>query len=392
VTDYRVRFHRPHQVGTELAGVARTLDSDHWDGAGAATKACEELLEQDFGCARALLTTSCTHALELAALLLDIKSDDEVIIPSFTFVSTANAFALRGAKLVFCDIRPDTLCLDEEQLGLLITERTRAIVPVHYGGIACNMNAICALAEGQGLAVVEDNAHGLGGTYRGRRLGTFGALATLSFHGTKNISCGEGGAIIVNDEALVDRAEMMHQKGTDRAQFLAGKVEEYTWQVLGSSYVMSEILAAMLLAQLEAASTITAARTTRWNRYHDELAEWAANEGVALPEVPPDCEHPAHLFAAVMPSAADRSTVIHHLAESGIQATSHYTPLHSSVMGHRVGSAPLGAPVTEHVSACLVRLPLYPDLNEQDQSFVIDELMKFRCQPNSDQPDHFVRT
>ena len=378
MNDYLVPFHRSHRVGTESSHVARVLNSDNWDGDHAATQACEDALERQYNTARVLLTTSCTHALELAALLLDIGPGDEVIVPAFTFVSTANAFALRGATLRFCDIRPDTFCLDEGQLGTLVNERTRAIVPVHYAGVACDMDSICAIADSSGIPIVEDNAHGFGGSYRGRSLGTFGSLSTLSFHGTKNISCGEGGAIVVNDEALVDRAEMMRQKGTDRAQFLAGKVDAYTWQVLGSSYVLSDILAAVLLAQLEAAPAIMAARITRWNRYHSELADWAQEQGVALPVVPSGCKHPAHLFTLLMPTAEDRSNVLQHLAQHGIQATWHYTPLHTAPMGRRAGTAPLGAPVAEQVAERLVRLPLYPDLDERAQSYVIDTLKGFR--------------
>ncbi len=379
MSSYRVAFHRPYLVGSEARHAVRALESDHWDGEGAATAACEQLLERELGVVRTLLTTSCTHALELAALLLELSPGDEVIIPSFTFVSTANAFALRGARLVFCDVRSDTLCLDESQLDRLMTSRTRAVVPVHYAGVGCAMDSICAVAQAHGVGVIEDNAHGLFGSYNGRSLGTFGSLATLSFHATKNITCGEGGALLINDDALVDRAEMIRQKGTDRVKFLAGKVDRYSWQVLGSSYVLSEILAEVLLAQLEARSEIAAKRTAVWQRYSDGLAGWAATEDVTLPVVPEGCVQPAHILPMLLPSAQDRTNLIGYLARRGIQATFHYTPLHTSTMGRKVGDAPLGAPVTEDVAARIVRLPLYTDLNVSDQDAVIDAVTSFRC-------------
>jgi dTDP-4-amino-4,6-dideoxygalactose transaminase len=341
------------------------------------TQRCQELLGRRHNGRPVLLTTSCTHALELTALLLGVGAGDEVIVPSFTFVSTANAFALRGARPVFVDIRPDTLNLDEAQLEDLVTPRTRAIVAVHYGGVACEMDAVCRIAERHGLAVIEDNAHGLFGRYFGRDLGTFGCLATLSFHHTKNVTCGEGGALVVNDVALVERAEMIRDKGTDRARFYRGEVERYSWQVLGSSFVLSDVLAAVLLAQLEGGATIQAKRHAIWTRYRDGLTDWANGQGVQLPVVPLHCEHPAHLFHLVLPSAGDRARVIDHLASRDIEATWHYTALHSSAMGRRVGSTPLGCPVAEAVASRLVRLPFYTNLSEGDQDRVIEAVTEF---------------
>ena len=376
--DVRIPFTRSFRAGNESAYVARALGRDAWDGDGAETRACETLLERDLGVGRALLTTSCTHALELAALALDISPGDEVIVPAFTFVSTANAFALRGARIVFCDIRPDIFGIDEQQLEALVSPRTKAIVPVHYAGVACAMDDIGAIARREGVAIVEDNAHGLYGTYRDRPLGSFGSAAAISFHGTKNISCGEGGALLVNDDALIDRAEMARQKGTDRAQFLAGKVPEYRWQTLGSSYVLSELLAAVLHAQLEARETITSQRMELWDRYARELVPWSEEQGIRLPVVPDDCRHPAHLFAVLMPTADDRRAMLQHLRRHGIQATFHYTPLHLAPMGERAGTAPLGAPVTEDVAARIVRLPLYAGMEKGDQEAVIEAVTRFR--------------
>lgn len=379
-TAYAVPFHRAYRVGGELAYVERALSGEHWGGDGPLTRECEELLELELGAPRVLLTTSCTHALELAGLLLDLSPGDEVIVPSFTFPSTANAFALRGARIVFCDIRPDTLAIDEQQLKRLVTERTRAIVPVHYAGIACEMGSVCEIAEAHGgIAVVEDNAHGLYGRYRGQYLGTFGSLAALSFHGTKNFSCGEGGALIVDDLELVARAEMVREKGTDRTRFVRGEVEFYGWQVLGSSYVMADILAGVLRAQLEARSDISAKRSALYTRYQAELDEWAQREGVRLPVVPVECEHPSHLFHLVLPTEVDRDRFVEHLASRGVQAVTHYLALHSSPAGRALGEAPLGAPVTENIAGRLVRLPLYTGLTVSEQDVVIAAVISYRC-------------
>jgi len=326
-----------------------------------------------------LLTTSCTHALEMAALLLDLQPGDEVIVPSFTFVSTINAFVLRGAKPVFCDVRPDTLNLDERKLEGLVTPRTKAVVPVHYAGVGCEMDAIGAIARAGGFAVVEDNAHGLYGQYRGRQLGTFGGLATQSFHETKNFTCGEGGALLVNDEAYVERAEILREKGTNRSRFFRGQVDKYTWVDVGSSYVLSDILGAMLLGQLEARDTIQDRRGKIWARYATELRAWAGSMSIRLPEVPLHCEQAFHMFYLVLPTLAQRTAFIAHLDANGVKAVFHYQPLHLSPMGERFGGRIGDCPVTEAVSDQLVRLPFYTELSEEDQGRVIEAVTSFRA-------------
>jgi dTDP-4-amino-4,6-dideoxygalactose transaminase len=310
----------------------------------------------------------------MTALLLDIKPGDEVIVPSFTFVSTVNAFVLRGAVPVFADIRPDTLNIDETRLEGLITPRTRAILVVHYAGVGCEMDAILALARRHHLAVVEDNAHGLFGRYRGRPLGTFGELATLSFHETKNVSCGEGGALLINEPAYGERAEIIREKGTNRAQFFRGQVDKYTWVDLGSSFLPSDLLAAFLLAQLESADLIQARRRRIWTAYQQELAPWAGREGVRLPVVPAHCEQPYHMFYLLLPSLAERQALIAHLKAQKIMSAFHYVPLHLSPMGLRFGGRPGMCPITEDVSDRLLRLPFYTDMTDGDQARVIAEI------------------
>ena len=353
---YRIPFNRPGLTGNELRYVADAITQGHAAGDGAFSRRCHAILEETLGAARVLLTTSCTHALEMAALLLDTKPGDEVILPSYTFVSTANAFALRGAKPVFADIRPDTLNLDESRLEELISPRTKAIVPVHYAGVGCEMDAILQIAARHGVAVVEDNAHGLYARYKGRYLGTFGALATQSFHETKNVICGEGGAIVLNDPGMVERAEILREKGTNRSRFYRGQVDKYTWVDLGSSYLMSDILAAFLCAQLEKHEQITAARKRVWDYYYKELSGWAAEHKVQLPYVPPHCEQPYHMFYLVMPSLHARQGLIEHLKSHGILSVFHYIPLHLSPMGARIRRA--SRPVSHHRAGR--RVPLAP--------------------------------
>lgn len=313
----------------------------------------------------------------MAALLLDIKPGDEVIVPSFTFVSTVNAFVLRGARPVFIDIRPDTLNLDEAQLERLITPRTRAIVVVHYAGVACEMDPILQLAAEYRTAVVEDNAHGLFGKYKQRFLGTLGCLATQSFHETKNLTCGEGGALLINDSNYIDRAEIIREKGTNRSRFFRGQVDKYTWVDLGSSYLPSEILAAFLYAQIEAREYIQAKRRQIWERYDAGLKEWAENFGVKTPSVPAHCEQPYHMYYLVLPSLEQRQALIRYLDELDINSVSHYQPLHLSEMGRHFGGKAGDCPVTEKVGDCLVRLPFYSGLTEGDQSRVIDSITEF---------------
>ncbi len=377
MTELSIPFNRPAVTGDELRYMHQAIAAARLSGDGEFTRRCSQILQQETGAARALLTTSCTHALDMTALLLDVGPGDEVVIPSFTFVSTVNAFALRGARPVFADVRPDTLNLDPELLPRLIGPRTRAIVAVHYAGVGCDMEAILDAAAGRGIAVVEDNAHGLFGKRNGRKLGSFGALSTLSFHETKNITCGEGGALIVNDPRYAERAEIVREKGTNRSQFFRGMVDKYSWVDLGSSYLPSELLAAYLLAQLEARERIQAARHRIWDRYARELAGWAQATGSRLPVVPPGCEQPAHIFYVLLPSLAARQRLIAHLRERGILAVFHYVPLHLSEYGRKVAAGALDCPVAADVADRLVRLPLYFALAPEDQARVIEAVHSF---------------
>ena len=372
-----IPFNRPGVVGTELTYIAEAFAAGQISGDGVFTRRCHALLQEILGAPKVLLTTSCTSALDMSALLLDVGPGDEVIVPSYTFPSTVNAFVLRGARPIFADIRRDTLNLDEALLPSLVTSRTKAMIPVHYAGVGCEMDAIGAIARNAGAAVVEDNAHGLFGRYRGRPLGSFGALATLSFHETKNVSCGEGGALLVNDPSLIARAEIIREKGTDRAAFFRGATDKYTWVDIGSSYLPSDILAAFLWAQLDAAEQIQQRRLGIWQRYAAHLASWASAHGVTLPHVPAHCEHPAHLFYMLMPSLEDRDGLISHLRQLGITSVFHYVPLHASPMGQRWAS-PGACPVTERISSCLVRLPFYTELDSDVQDAVIDAVMAYR--------------
>ncbi|MEO8593451.1 MAG: dTDP-4-amino-4,6-dideoxygalactose transaminase [Candidatus Solibacter sp.] len=377
--EYRIPFNRPGLIGDELRYMGDAITRGHAAGDGHYTKRCHELLESTLGVKRALLTTSCTHALEMAALLLDIVPGDEVILPSFTFVSTANAFVLRGATPVFIDVRPDTFNLDEGRLEELITARTKAIVPVHYAGVGCEMDAIVRIAGKHGVPVVEDNAHGLFARYKGRPLGTFGALATQSFHETKNVICGEGGALLLNDERLVERAEILREKGTDRSRFFRGQVDKYTWVDIGSSYLMSDILAAFLCAQLEGYARIAASRQRIWETYERQLADWAMEQGVRLPVVPTHCEQPHHMFYLLMPSLQARQRLIAHLRSRGILSVFHYIPLHLSPMGMKFGGRAGQCPNTERAGDCLLRLPFYNQLSEGEQAEVIASVRDFDC-------------
>jgi dTDP-4-amino-4,6-dideoxygalactose transaminase len=372
-----IPFNRPFLAGKESEFVQQAITERHISGDGLFTRRCHSLLEGKLGVAKALLTTSCTHALEMAALLLDIKPDDEVIVPSFTFVSTVNAFVLRGARPVFIDVRPDTLNLDESALEHLITPRTKAIVVVHYAGVACEMAAIMEIAERHGIPVIEDNAHGLFGKYKRKFLGTFGCLATLSFHETKNFTCGEGGALLINDPHLIERAEIIREKGTNRSRFFRGEVDKYTWVDVGSSYLPSDILAAFLYAQLEAREDIQARRKRIWDYYDQNLQAWALKHGVQLPFVPEHSDHPYHMFYMVLPSLAVRQSLIDYLNERKINSVFHYLPLHLSEVGRRLGGKEGDCPVTEQVSDRLLRLPFYCELTESDQARVVDTIKEF---------------
>jgi dTDP-4-amino-4,6-dideoxygalactose transaminase len=377
VNELRIPFNRASLLGHELDFVRQAVENGHIAGDGPFTKRCERILEQELPGSRVLLTTSCTHALELAALLLDVGARDEVVLPSFTFVSAANAFALRGAKLVFADVRPDTLNLDEARLPELVNERTRAIVPTHYAGVGCELDDVCTAAERVGAAVVEDNAHGLFGRYRGRALGTFGVLATQSFHETKNVTCGEGGAVVVNDASFVERAEVIREKGTNRNQFFRGQVDKYTWVGLGSSYVQSELLAAFLYAQLEERDRIQAARRRLWERYADLLAPWAKERGIETPTVPEHCTQSFHMFYVLLPSLDERTALIEHLRTRGILAVFHYQPLHLSDVGRTLGGCAGQCPVTEDVADRLLRLPFYTGMTDLEQDEIVAALDAF---------------
>ena len=371
-TDWQIPFNRPTMVGNEERYMREALANGQISGDGPFTKRVEELLEQVTGSQRALLTTSCTHALELAALLLDLWPGDEVIVPSFTFVTTANAFALRGAKIVFCDVRPDTLNLDEKALESLVTDRTRAVVPVHYAGVSCEHDEIQAVAARRGFAVVEDNAHGLFGKYKGRALGTLGTFASLSFHETKNLTCGEGGALLINDSQYVERAEVIREKGTNRKRFFRGQVDKYTWVDLGSSYVLSDLLAAYLLAQFEKREHVQGVRKRIWHRYDEGLAGWADRNGVRRPVVPEHCHQAFHMYYVLLPSQEARSAVIQTLKQQRILSVFHYLPRHLSDMGRRFGGREGQCPVTEDVSDRLLRLPFYNSLTAEEQDRVIE--------------------
>lgn len=374
-----IPFNRASFLGNEQQYIIEAIANGHISGDGPFTKKCHAFLEKEIGVAKALLTTSCTHALEMCALLLDIKEGDEVIVPSFTFVSTVNAFVLRGARPVFADIRPDTLNIDEKQLASLITPRTRAILPVHYAGVGCEMDAILDIARRHGIAVVEDNAHGLFGTYKGKQLGTFGEFATQSFHETKNFTCGEGGAIIINDPQYVERAEIIREKGTNRSRFFRGQVDKYTWVDAGSSYLPSEILAAFLYAQFEMREEIQSRRRRVWEYYNTHLQSWSRENNVRLPVVPDYCEQPYHMFYMLLPSLDARTALIAYLKERGILSVFHYLPLNISDMGRKFGGHEGECPVTEDLSDRLLRLPFYNTLEEAQQERIVTAIEAFRC-------------
>lgn len=376
MNELRIPFNRSSLQGRELEYIFKAMSIGQIAGDQFFSRKCEELLKTVVGVERALLTTSCTHALEMSALLLDIKPGDEVIVPSFTFVSTVNAFVLRGAKPVFCDIRKDTLNMDENLLESLISPNTKAIVPVHYAGVACEMDEIMRMAGEAGIAVIEDNAHGLFGSYKGRNLGTFGALATQSFHETKNITCGEGGALLVNDIRFIERAEVIREKGTNRARFFRGQVDKYSWVDLGSSYVMSDVLAAFLFGQLEVWESIENKRRALWERYDSALAGWAERHGVQRPIVPPDCEQSWHMYYLIMPSLEARTRFITDLRAKGMNAVFHYLPLHRSEFGSRFADSRTDCPVTEDLSDRLVRLPFYTSMTEIEQDEVTETVLK----------------
>jgi len=371
----------PFNVATyselDRANLISAVSGRHTAGNGPFTKSVEQILVKQMGIHAALLTTSCTHALEMSALLARLQPGDEVIVPSYTFVSSASAFMLHGAKPIFVDVRLDTLNIDPDQVAAAITPRTRAICVVHYGGVGAEMELLMALAAKHGLIIIEDNAHGLFGKYKGRYLGTFGALATQSFHETKNITCGEGGALIINDKSLVERAEILREKGTDRSKFLRGQVDKYTWVDVGSSWVPSDILAAILLGQLERREEIYRKRLAIYDRYDNELASWTAENNVRAPFVPTGCEHTAHVFHLRFEKDDQRDRFIAHLADRGVNAVFHYQPLHLSAVGQQLGGMKGQFPVTEHAGDCLVRLPLFSSMTHEQQTRVIEAVKSF---------------
>lgn len=375
--ELRVDFNRPVILGNEIEYMQQAVANVHISGDGPFTRKCHEFLERELGVQKSLLTTSCTHALEMSAILLDIQPGDEVIFPDFTFVSTVNAFVLRGAKPIFLDIRPDTLNMDDSMLEAALTPRTKAIVPVHYAGVGCEMDRILQIANRHNIPVVEDNAHGLFGKYKGKYLGTFGVMATQSFHETKNFTCGEGGALLVNEPSLVERAEIIREKGTNRSRFFRGQVDKYTWVDIGSSYLPSDILAAFLYAQFEQREKIQQHRINIWNLYYSGLKDWAKEHAVRLPYVPDHCEQAYHMFYLILPSLDLRQKLIEYLRERGIYSVFHYLPLHLSDMGRKFGGGDANFPVTETISDCMVRLPFHNGLTGNEQEQVIDAIQAF---------------
>lgn len=365
-----IGFNKPYVTGKELHRIADAHQRGQLAGDGFYTKRCSEWLEQTTGAKKVLLTHSCTAALEMAAILTDIRPGDEVIIPSYTFVSTANAFVLRGGVPVFVDIRADTLNIDETQIEAAITPRTRAIVPVHYAGVACEMDTIMKIAKRQNLIVIEDAAQGIMAGYKGRALGSIGHLGAYSFHETKNVISGEGGALLVNDPSLVARAEIIREKGTNRSQFFQGHLEKYTWVDVGSSYLPGEIIAAFLWAQLEEAEQITTNRLSLWARYHDAFGPIEEVGRVRRPFIPPSCQHSGHLYYLLLEDAEDRDFFIKRMHQRGINCVFHYVPLHSSPAGRRYGRASGDMAITNSVADRLVRLPMWMGLGSRQDEVI----------------------
>ncbi len=372
-----IPFNRVDIQGNEIKYISKAIEYGHISGDGTYTKKCNSLIEEALGVKKSLLTTSCTHALEMSSLLMNIKPGDEVIIPSYTFVSTVNAFVLGGAKPIFCDIKNDTLNIDESKIECLITEKTKAIVVVHYAGVGCEMNYIMKLAKKYNLFVIEDNAHGLFAKYNDKYLGTFGELSTLSFHETKNFSCGEGGSIIINDEKLIDRAEIIREKGTNRSEFFRGQIDKYTWVDMGSSYLPSDILASFLYAQFEKRYEIQDKRKIIWKYYFNNLLSWADANNVRLPHVPLNCEQAYHMFYLVFDNLDNRSRFIKEMKHYGVSCAFHYLPLNDAPMGNKFGWGKGDCPVTEDISERLVRLPFYNNLLP-NIDYVIESITSFK--------------
>ena len=371
-----IPFNKPYMTGKELLYITQAHADGHLAGDGVFTKRCNAWLERRIGCAKALLTHSCTAALEMAAILAEIHPGDEIIMPSYTFVSTANAFVLRGGVPVFVDIRPDTLNLDETKIEAAVTGRTKAIVPVHYAGVGCEMDAIMEIAERYGLLVIEDAAQGIMSSYKSRPLGSMGHMAAVSFHETKNIISGEGGALLINDPRFIERAEIIREKGTNRSQFFRGEIDKYTWVDVGSSYLPSELIAAFLWAQMEEADGITRRRLAIWGTYHDAFAEPERAGRLRRPAAPAHCSHNAHMYYLLLPGLERRSDFIAFLKKKGIHAVFHYVPLDSSPAGRRCGRRGCDLPVTDNLSGRLVRLPLWLGI-EAHMDYVVECMLKF---------------
>lgn len=376
MTTDRILFNRPYMTGKELSYITEAKTGNMLAGDGPFTKRCHQWIEQSTGCNKALLTHSCTASLEIAALLLDIRPGDEIIMPSYTFVSTANAFVLRGGVPVFVDIRADTLNLDENLIEAAITPRTTAIVPVHYAGVACEMDSIMRIAEKHNLKVVEDAAQGVMSSYKGRALGSIGDFGAFSFHETKNVISGEGGALLVNDSNMSLRAEMIREKGTDRSRFFRGEIDKYTWQEVGSSFLPGELIAAFLWAQLEEASAITEARLKIWNNYHSMLSPLESKGLLRRPIIPVECKHNAHMYYILLSPQIDRQAVLTRFKEKNIYSVFHYVPLHSSPAGKRYAKVHGSMEVTERQSERLLRLPLWVGLTNEQQKRIVNALTK----------------
>ncbi|HEX2015688.1 MAG TPA: dTDP-4-amino-4,6-dideoxygalactose transaminase [Solirubrobacteraceae bacterium] len=372
----RIVFNRAHATGDEFENIREAISGGHLSGNGPFSERCTRWLAEQTGCAAALLTSSGTSALEMAVLLAGIGPGDEVLMPSFTFVSGANAVALRGAVPVFVDVSPDTLNLDPELLAAAITPRTRAVLPTHYAGVGAEMQTIGAVAAQHGLIVIEDAAQGILSTYRGRPLGTIGSLGALSFHETKNVTCGEGGALLVNDPELIERAEVAHEKGTDRSRFFRGQVDRYTWVDLGSSFLASDLSAAFLWSQLQRAHAITERRLAIWATYHQRFAALEEAGALRRPVVPGHCRHNAHMYYLLTPGAPQRAAALAGLARRGVMAVFHYVPLHSSPAGRRFGRCAGELPVTDDASARLLRLPLWVDMTDAEVQRVADAVVE----------------
>ena len=376
-TPVHIPFNRATWVGNEMAYLTQVVERGQLAGNGPWTNAAEQLLQEALSMNPTLLTTSCTSALEVIALSLGLNSGDEVIVPSFTYVSSAAAFSAHGARPVFVDIRPDTLNINEQMISAAITQRTKAICVTHYGGVACNMDVIGPLAAEHGIVVVEDNAHGLFGSYRGVPLGSIGDFGALSFHATKNFTSGQGGALVVNRPASLENVRMIRENGTNRSAFERGEVSAYTWTTQGINALPSELIAAVVLAQLEQRIKVQERRSHLWNSYQSQLAHWASEHGIEMPTVPPECESSHHLFYLILSDQSCRERFITHLSNRGITAVSHYEPLHNSPVGSRFGAKHGQCPVAEDRARRLVRLPLFYDLSNDEQAVVVDVVISF---------------